>query len=83
MAGYRNVIIMSGALIALMLGGATAASADTEASLHGGVLNGTQVNVPIAVPINVCGNAIAVLGAPCIQGGGTGQGGAIDEDANP
>lgn len=77
MAGYRNIVIMSGTLIALMLGGATIASADTEVSLHGGVLNGTQVNVPITVPINVCGNAVPVLGMPCIQGGG------MDEDANP
>jgi hypothetical protein len=37
----------------------------------GSVLGGNQVNVPISVPINVCGNAIAILGiaeAGC-QGG--------------
>jgi len=28
----------------------------------GGVLSGNQVNVPVSVPISVCGNAVAVLG---------------------
>jgi len=38
-----------------------------------GVLNGTQALVPVQIPINICGNAIAVLGsaeAGC-QGGAT------------
>ncbi len=39
----------------------------------GSVLGGNQVNVPISVPINVCGNAIAILGiaeAGCQGGAG-------------
>ncbi|MGI5206322.1 chaplin family protein [Spirillospora sp. CA-108201] len=27
-----------------------------------GILNGTQVIAPISVPVNVCGNAVAVIG---------------------
>jgi hypothetical protein len=27
-----------------------------------GLLNGNQVNIPVHVPINVCGNSIALLG---------------------
>ncbi|MCW2886232.1 MAG: hypothetical protein QOE54_2183 [Streptosporangiaceae bacterium] len=27
-----------------------------------GVLSGNQVVVPIAIPINVCGNAVAIIG---------------------
>ncbi|WP_329518656.1 chaplin family protein [Spirillospora sp. NBC_01491] len=47
------------------------------------VLGGNQVNAPISVPVNVCGNAVAVLGkagAVCEGGarvaGGHGRGGA-------
>lgn len=38
-----------------------------------GVLNGTQALVPIQIPINVCGNAIGVLGAATAgcEGGAT------------
>jgi hypothetical protein len=41
-----------------------------------GLLNGTQVLAPVQVPINICGNAISVLGiagAQC-QGGATATG---------
>jgi hypothetical protein len=39
-----------------------------------GVLNGTQVYAPIDVPINLCGNALSILGlaqsqAACVNGG--------------
>jgi hypothetical protein len=48
------------------------------------VLGGNQVNIPVSVPVNVCGNAVAVLGAADAgckggatvrQGGGDGYGG--------
>ncbi|MFD0557476.1 small secreted domain DUF320 [Stackebrandtia endophytica] len=36
---------------------------DMVSSGNNGVLNGTQLQAPIQVPIDVCGNAIAVVGA--------------------
>ncbi|MEV6950365.1 chaplin [Streptomyces sp. NPDC051183] len=51
---------------ALLLGGASVASADAEA--HGvavgspGVLSGNVVQVPIHIPINVCGNSVNIIG---------------------
>ncbi|GAA5082845.1 hypothetical protein HNP84_010088 [Thermocatellispora tengchongensis] len=39
-----------------------AAHADIVTSGIGGVLSGNQVVVPIVAPINVCGNAVAVIG---------------------
>ncbi|MEV0235070.1 chaplin family protein [Nonomuraea sp. NPDC050786] len=43
---------------------------------RGGVLAGNQVIAPIAVPVNVCGNAVAVLGdaaAGCLGGANVGK----------
>jgi hypothetical protein len=49
--------------------------ADQDTSGNYGVLNGTQVYAPIDVPINLCGNALSILGlaqsqAACVNGGG-------------
>ena len=61
---------MAVASTALLLGGAGAASAsapDPGASASGvaanspGVLSGNQVQVPVHVPINVCGNSVNVI----------------------
>ncbi|MFL6052003.1 MAG: chaplin family protein [Actinoallomurus sp.] len=44
---------------------------------EGGVLSGNQVIVPITAPINVCGNAVAVIGgavAGCRGGASVGRG---------
>ncbi|MEH6373824.1 chaplin family protein [Streptomyces sp. KLMMK] len=68
MTGFRTIVITAGALTALALGSTTTASADTTLGLEGGVLGGTQVTIPMAVPINVCGNNVAGLGAPCVHG---------------
>jgi hypothetical protein len=48
---------------------------DQDTSGNFGVLNGTQVYAPIDVPINLCGNALSILGlaqshAACVNGGG-------------
>lgn len=46
------------------------ANADTTSG-NGSILGGNQVNIPISIPINVCGNAIAILGiagAGCVGG---------------
>jgi hypothetical protein len=51
---------------ALVVVGAGAAMAD--ASAHGfaqnspGVLSGNNVQVPVSVPVNACGNSISVIG---------------------
>lgn len=36
--------------------------ADSVTSGDGGILSGNQLNAPISVPVNACGNAVAVLG---------------------
>lgn len=51
----------------MMLGGAGVASADAnaygEANNSPGVLSGNVVQIPISIPINVCGNSIGVVSA--------------------
>ena len=52
----------------LVLAGAGAASAHGGASAEGaargspGVLSGNVIQVPVHVPVNVCGNTISVIG---------------------
>ncbi|MBT2544325.1 chaplin [Streptomyces sp. ISL-44] len=50
-----------------LLGGASVASADAEASgfvaNSPGVLSGNLVQIPIHIPINLCGNSINIIGA--------------------
>ncbi|MFE9630050.1 chaplin [Streptomyces sp. NPDC006463] len=56
-----------------VLGGASSASADAEA--HGvavgspGILSGNVIQIPIHIPINVCGNSVNVIGALNPAGG--------------
>ncbi|WP_051971253.1 chaplin [Kitasatospora azatica] len=51
-----------------MLAGAGVASAHGGASAEGaalnspGVLSGNQVQVPVHIPVNLCGNTISVIG---------------------
>lgn len=40
---------------------------DNETSGNGSILGGTQVIAPISVPVNVCGNAVAVVGIASAQ----------------
>ncbi|MEU9145947.1 chaplin [Streptomyces sp. NPDC048349] len=58
-----------------LLGGASVASADSEASgvVAGspGVLSGNLVQIPLHIPINACGNSINVIGALNPAGGTT------------
>jgi ChpA-C len=51
-----------------------------DSSDNNGILNGTQIAAPIHVPVNICGNALGILGeanatAACGNGHGTGFGG--------
>jgi hypothetical protein len=51
---------------------------DQDSSDNNGILNGTQFAAPVNIPINVCGNALGILGeanaaAACSNGGGLGD----------
>ncbi|MFD6112353.1 chaplin [Streptomyces yangpuensis] len=50
-----------------VIGGASSASADSVAEGYvvgsPGVLSGNVVQIPIHIPINVCGNSINLIGA--------------------
>jgi hypothetical protein len=60
----KSAAVVAGVIMAVGL--ATPAVADAEA--HGaaigspGVLSGNVVQIPVHVPINVCGNTISVIG---------------------
>ncbi|MEW2414227.1 chaplin [Streptomyces sp. NPDC046866] len=51
---------------AILLGGAGLASADATASGAAvgspGVISGNAVQVPISIPINICGNSVNIVG---------------------
>lgn len=67
--------VISMAATGMLLAGAPA-QADVRTSGDGGVLSGNQVIVPIAIPVNVCGNAVAVIGiagAGCKGGASVGH----------
>ncbi|MFC8509814.1 chaplin [Streptomyces sp. NPDC057411] len=61
----KAAAVVAGLIMAL--GAATPAMADAEAEGAAigspGVLSGNVVQVPIHVPINVCGNSVNVIGA--------------------
>ena len=46
----------------LLFAGGTASAADMTTVGNNGIANGNQVQAPIQIPINFCGNAIGVLG---------------------
>jgi hypothetical protein len=62
----KKFAALTGVTGALVVVGAGAAMADTSA--HGfaagspGVLSGNNIQVPVSVPVNVCGNSITVIG---------------------
>lgn len=67
-AGEPKAEVMAGSSATSGTGGTTMTSSGNV-----GLLNGTQALVPIQLPINICGNAIAILGtaqAEC-EGGAT------------
>ncbi|MEV4170054.1 chaplin [Nonomuraea sp. NPDC049709] len=55
----KKVMVVTGAVAMMSL--AVPAHADITNGT-GGVISGNQVHVPIVAPINVCGNAVAVIG---------------------
>ncbi|MER7396518.1 chaplin [Streptomyces sp. NPDC000151] len=75
----RTALVATALAAATVLGGAATAVADSEAegSAYGspGVLSGNVIQVPVHVPINVCGNSINVIAllnpasATCVNDG--------------
>ncbi|MFF5342735.1 chaplin ChpH [Streptomyces althioticus] len=62
----KKVVAVVAATGGLVLAGAGMAAADSGAqgaAVHSpGVLSGNVVQVPVHVPVNVCGNTISVIG---------------------
>ncbi|MEU9344444.1 chaplin [Streptomyces sp. NPDC048278] len=64
----RSLAVTGAVAAALALGGSTAAFADNGAEATGsatnspGVLSGDVIQIPVDVPITVCGDSINVIG---------------------
>ncbi|MFC1417969.1 chaplin [Streptacidiphilus cavernicola] len=81
-----KVLLTVAATAGVLAGGAGAAMADAGAqgvaAGSPGVLSGNLVQVPVHVPVNVCGNSVSVIGLlnpafgnSCSNGGGGSWGG--------
>ncbi|MER6304301.1 chaplin [Kitasatospora sp. NPDC001539] len=66
MRNFKKAAVLSLAATGLVLGaaGGAFASAGAEGVAAGspGVLSGNQLQVPIHIPINLCGNTIDIIG---------------------
>ncbi|KJK54879.1 chaplin, partial [Saccharothrix sp. ST-888] len=66
MRNTKKLAVLSIAAAGLALGSAGAASASSSAdgmvANSGGVLSGNLVQIPVHVPVNVCGNTVNVIG---------------------
>ena len=60
--GAMKVAVFSAAFAIPGTGMAMAAGPIQSTSGNGSILGGNQINLPINAPIDVCGNAVAVLG---------------------
>ncbi|KAA0921867.1 chaplin [Streptomyces apricus] len=60
----KSAAVIAGAIMALGMAGPAFADAEAEGAAVGspGVLSGNVVQVPVHVPVNVCGNTINVIG---------------------
>ncbi|MFF5143878.1 chaplin [Streptomyces sp. NPDC013157] len=64
----RSLAVTGAVAAALALGGTTAAFADNGADATGsasnspGVASGNVIEVPVEIPVNVCGDSIDVIG---------------------
>ncbi|MFH9083039.1 chaplin [Streptomyces sp. NPDC017673] len=65
MSRIAKGLVLTSAAVAAVAGGAGVASADAGAGAAAakspGVLSGNVIQVPIHVPINVCGNTVDVI----------------------
>ncbi|ANH91594.1 MULTISPECIES: chaplin [Streptomyces] len=66
MSRIAKGLVLTSAAAAAVAGGAGIAAADSGASgvaAHSpGVISGNVIQVPVHVPVNVCGNSINVIG---------------------
>ena len=66
MSRIAKGLVLTSAAVAAVAGGAGIAAADSGANgvaAHSpGVLSGNVVQVPVHVPVNVCGNTINIIG---------------------
>lgn len=62
----KKVVAAAAATSGLLLAGAGVAAADTGAqgatAGSPGVVSGNVIQVPVHVPVNVCGNTVSVIG---------------------
>ncbi|MEY9874117.1 hypothetical protein ABH931_003611 [Streptacidiphilus sp. MAP12-33] len=67
MSKVKTVAAVSAASAGLLLGAAGAAAADAgangTAANSPGFLSGNLLQVPVHVPVNICGNSVNVIGA--------------------
>jgi hypothetical protein len=67
MSRIAKGLVLSSAAVAAVAGGAGVASADAGAGAAAakspGVLSGNVIQVPVHVPVNVCGNTVNVIAA--------------------
>lgn len=67
MSRIAKGLVLTSAAVVAVAGGAGMASADSGAAgvakNSPGVLSGNVIQIPIHVPINVCGNTVDVIGA--------------------
>ncbi|MFJ1753066.1 chaplin [Kitasatospora sp. NPDC088391] len=66
MRNFKKAAVLSVAAAGMVLGsaGLAAASSGAEGVAAGspGVLSGNLIQVPVHVPVNVCGNTVSVIG---------------------
>ncbi|WP_331723601.1 MULTISPECIES: chaplin [unclassified Streptomyces] len=66
MSRTAKALALSAAAAAAVAGGAGVAAADSHASgeaTHSpGVLSGNLIQVPVHIPVNVCGNSVQLIG---------------------
>ncbi|MFD4790672.1 chaplin [Streptomyces sp. NPDC004673] len=66
MSRIAKGLVLTSAAVAAVAGGAGIASADSGAQAVAanspGVLSGNVVQIPVHVPVNICGNTIDVIG---------------------
>ncbi|MER7702890.1 chaplin [Kitasatospora sp. NPDC097605] len=66
MQNVKKAAVLTAAAAGLVLGaaGGAAASAGAEGVAAGspGVISGNQIQVPVHIPVNLCGNSINVVG---------------------
>ncbi|WP_327179544.1 chaplin [Streptomyces sp. NBC_01335] len=85
MLKLRSTVFLAAAAAALMFTGAGTAAADAGAqgAAFGspGVLSGNVVQIPIHIPVNVCGNSLNIIGLlnpsfgnTCVNGEGHDRG---------